>query len=159
MRACSGSGRKFQSTLPRGGATAVPLYGCCKSAISIHAPARGATGYTGVSYVSKADFNPRSRRGSDIQPIFAMLAVLEFQSTLPQGERHILHHLLGALQLFQSTLPQGERPFRFEWKACTYPFQSTLPQGERHYKTCVKAVWEVNFNPRSRRGSDQQAVI
>ena len=32
-------------------------------------------------------FNPRSREGSDIIPMQARIAYLEFQSTLPRGER------------------------------------------------------------------------
>ena len=33
--------------------------------ISIHAPARGATEYTGTDFRIDKDFNPRSRKGSD----------------------------------------------------------------------------------------------
>ena len=36
------------------------------SSISIHAPAKGATVKTVGSFVKTADFNPRSRKGSDV---------------------------------------------------------------------------------------------
>ncbi len=57
-------------------------------------------------------------------------------------------------QLFQSTLPQGERPSA-SFAPCTIPpFQSTLPQGER--RLCeTRRGYDVHFNPRSHKGSDQ----
>ena len=58
------------------------------SAISIHAPARGATT---ANIVTLGDF-------------------IEFQSTLPRGERHAERIILLMFHVFQSTLPRGERP-------------------------------------------------
>ena len=54
-----------------------------------------------------------------------------FQSTLPQGERHIPQGILRRTVLFQSTLPQGER---------------------QQQDTFVKR--QDYFNPRSHKGSD-----
>ncbi len=101
-------------------------------AISIHAPARGATVDSKSFDVEMFNFNPRSRTGSDIRVHLIRAAVVLFQSTLPHGERpercplrlpalyfnprsrtgsdvtlRILRHLP---HLFQSTLPHGERP-------------------------------------------------
>ena len=77
----------FQSTLPRG--ERLSSCGCSGllSCISIHAPARGATkaGVTGV--IVRADFNPRSREGSDAAQEAVKIANDAFQSTLPRGER------------------------------------------------------------------------
>ena len=99
------------------------------------------------------DFNPRSHKGSDPRHSPTGLMWQKFQSTLPQGERHISPCHSAKMLLFQSTLPQGERqnttvqedisdiisihaPTRGATLCSTgtlfiYGFQSTLPQGER----------------------------
>ena len=81
--------------------------------------------------------------------------------------------------IFQSTLPQGERLFgiysrqRYCFISIHAPargattlgtpsdinveFQSTLPQGERHINPCI-FLRSINFNPRSRKGSDEYGV-
>ena len=56
------------------------------------------------------NFNPRSRKGSDLLYPAIMPAVRRFQSTLPQGERLAASCWLINPIRFQSTLPQGERP-------------------------------------------------
>ena len=55
--------------------------------ISIHAPTRGATVRNpGLEHRRRADFNPRSHKGSDKKTGF-LPPCKKFQSTLPQGER------------------------------------------------------------------------
>jgi len=144
-------------------------------AVSIHAPARGATIWGAISTRWKV-----------------------FQSTLPRGERQINGRSCHLVTMFQSTLPRGERPWQFgkflamrtvsihapargatQRRISTLtssPFQSTLPRGERlrrgHSRFRAKRVsihapargatfrppTEVSglpsFNPRSRAGSD-----
>ena len=76
--------------------------------ISIHAPARGATGiWKDTSQCSG------------------------FQSTLPRGERQSCQCLKQYLIKFQSTLPRGERPAVAYLANSSALFQSTLPRGER----------------------------
>ncbi len=58
-----------------------------------------------------ASFNPRSRVGSDELPDQAVLIFLEFQSTLPRGERPFKRKRGFKGIRFQSTLPRGERPY------------------------------------------------
>ena len=54
---------------------------------------------------------------------------------------------------FQSTLPRGERQRNQRVKGEYVIFQSTLPRGERHI--CFRDhVWVNDFNPRSHGGSD-----
>ena len=55
---------------------------------------------------------------------------------------------------FQSTLPHGERPAFANAKAWVLKFQSTLPHGERPTTRGYLGVVDFNFNPRSRTGSD-----
>ena len=149
---------KFQSTLPQGERRSQVLCTVLTTRISIHAPARGAT----VSHPSSAhpnrDFNPRSRKGSDINLfVYAFMASL-FQSTLPQGERLIFDFFSSYCRQFQSTLPQGERQ---DFPSTLYAislFQSTLPQGERQHGSQFHPLLMSYFNPRSRKGSDSDTM-
>ena len=99
----------------------------------------------------------------------------KFQSTLPRGERPLLLPDWVRQLIFQSTLPRGERhcsalstpnrygisihapargATRFRFFRCSFfSFQSTLPRGERHTLVVHQSPF-LNFNPRSREGSD-----
>ena len=81
----------------------------------------------------KRYFNPRSHKGSDWTKNCWIFLILEFQSTLPQGER----------------LPSGK-----VGTSLFSRFQSTLPQGERLTKKRDTSTVFVYFNPRSHKGSD-----
>ena len=100
------------------------------TAISIHAPTRGAT-----------------------LASFIVLRNLIFQSTLLQEERRGLRGKYQLLVIFQSTLLQEERlkpPYR---NSIRPPFQSTLLQEER-LNALNSGVYSNNFNPRSYKRSD-----
>ena len=60
--------------------------------------------------------------------------------------------------MFQSTLPHGERQRSTSGKTIAIKFQSTLPHGERR-KTQTMLKHFHCFNPRSRTGSDGQALF
>ena len=98
--------------------------------ISIHAPARGATPTLKICLVK-----------------------LQFQSTLPRGERRNVGTTIFGIMLFQSTLPRGERPHHVQTRPYIRRFQSTLPRGERRSLSCSPQSHRY-FNPRSREGSD-----
>ena len=83
----AGTFGKFQSTLPQGERQADNPMLVSMLAISIHAPARGAT-----------------------LPKTKLFMQCQFQSTLPQGERPSPSFTCPMASKFQSTLPQGERP-------------------------------------------------
>src|SRR5699024_7197109 len=101
-------------------------------AISIHAPARGATGIaqprgrrgTGISIHAPA-------RGATTYGHTSAIPAKIFQSTLPHGERPYAAGLLQIKEKFQSTLPHGERPTLYYRSGHGDLFQSTLPHGER----------------------------
>ena len=82
--------RAFQSTLPRRERRREYRAGTNAILISIHAPAKGATGEDQVCYISQGHFNPRSREGSDMRDDKADIKDRLFQSTLPRRERHTL---------------------------------------------------------------------
>ncbi len=143
--------------------------------ISIHAPTRGATQFRIVKYIPNHYFNPRSHEGSDVVVglfgIKIMISIhaptrgatlqsqqvtdiLEFQSTLPRGERPIPMSINSATPLFQSTLPRGERCECLCKITFVGRFQSTLPRGERRNCNFHVTPPYNNFNPRSHEGSD-----
>ena len=67
MTRISPSTTEFQSTLPRGERLSSTWRAAWTRRISIHAPARGATGTEVIIRRSqRRNFNPRSREGSDI---------------------------------------------------------------------------------------------
>ena len=115
---------------PARGATCIKTYLQTKVTISIHAPARGATIRGG-----KQERNQR------------------FQSTLPRGERHLLHRGIRFLSLFQSTLPRGERPQQAFAMQCFYHFNPRSREGSDSLDRNINPDY-LNFNPRSREGSD-----
>ncbi len=132
-------------------------------------------GSTDCSY-----FNPRSRKGSDEEDADENQKKDQFQSTLPQGERPSVVPTFSRSLPFQSTLPQGERHIKSALASFKAVFQSTLPQGERQYefgigdpgdlisihapargatdKYHILATLDLNFNPRSRKGSDDAGI-
>ena len=125
-------------------------------AISILAPARGATTcFLCVRHIY-TDFNPRSREGSDeLDPTNTEL-LAQFQSSLPRGERlaedaasgwvltiSILAPARGATQrqpvrisqteYFNPRSREGSDQSRQRKRHIKHIFQSSLPRGERHY--------------------------
>ena len=104
------------------------------------------------------NFNPRSRGGSDVGTVEAQIHSFElFQSTLPRRERRNHVFVLITINQFQSTLPRRERRTAGPASSRNFLFQSTLPRRERRD---ILATWtyEVNFNPRSRGGSDAERM-
>ena len=122
--------------------------------VSIHAPARGATGLKWGRHFFHTSFNPRARKGRDL-PREAGVGVQQvsihapargatdcdwwwthlmgFQSTRPQGARQEMNAYHGNALMFQSTRPQGARPKLKVMKKFSYWFQSTRPQGARRF--------------------------
>ena len=75
---------------PRAGGDDIhtPIRGC--SAVSIHAPARGATQRYYQARRSAPGFNPRPRAGGDSPANRRLLAYCRFQSTPPRGGRPLV---------------------------------------------------------------------
>jgi len=100
--------------------------------VSIHAPARGATG------VAPRPLDP-------LDP---------FQSTLPRGERHNSRPRPEPVDRFQSTLPRGERPPPAARQELDTPVSIHAPA--RGATSVIEPLdgEPGRFNPRSREGSD-----
>ena len=100
---------KFQSTLPRGERRYI-LYSLSKYRISIHAPTRGATLLSQLCGPMQQNFNPRSHEGSDtvLQGFYFITGYFNPRShegSDTTARQPKVNHLQ-----FQSTLPRGERP-------------------------------------------------
>ena len=94
---------------PARGATAQPFYTPCGTPlISIHAPARGATNASSSAVCDRVISIHAPARGATKDTHY-LIGNIEFQSTLPHGERLPLCLPLFRFNLFQSTLPHGER--------------------------------------------------
>ena len=77
--------------------------------ISIHAPARGATNRITGDMPMRIISIHAPARGATATDMRAFRDNLEFQSTLPRGERLYRSRWIGDHETFQSTLPRGER--------------------------------------------------
>ena len=122
---------QFQSTHPHGvrpSARGSPLD---RPAISIHAPAWGATGVSLHLGLVHDDFNPRTRMGCDSFRSHFTSRYSGFQSTHPHGVRLLGKLIQMTLQKFQSTHPHGVRRHSRLAVLWTGRFQSTHPHGVR----------------------------
>ena len=148
---------RFQSTLPHGerpplylrplqaqaisihapawGATNPLTYDANPQQISIHAPAWGATARRCRDTHRLCDFNPRSRMGSDA------------------GGRAAGEHLAD----ISIHAPAWGATMCSTAFSITGIFQSTLPHGERRRSPARSGPSGTYFNPRSRMGSDKQS--
>ena len=162
---------------PARGATDLQRRGSGRFRISIHAPARGAT--FGEEYRSAAfsNFNPRSREGSDRNTPRTKNERRSFQSTLPRGERRLrLLRRLPTNSHFNPRSREGSdvnvRPVRssspISIHAPARGATGSLCGRSYKYNISIHAPargatergfsWlmsGINFNPRSREGSDR----
>ncbi len=148
-------GTAFQSTPPRGGRLGQQIRIIDLFAVSIHAPARGATrwgwraarrgrvsihaparGATALGQPRRArgapGFNPRPRAGGDKSSTPCLTSHPKFQSTPPRGGR-----------------PRGRCPL-----ASRFPFQSTPPRGGRRPATTCRPNRQVSIHAPARGATD-----
>ena len=148
-------GIPFQPTLPHGERRLSCLWLVVGMDVSIHAPTRGAT-YSSINFwLSLVCFNPRSHTGSDVGHAPQGVVMHLFQSTLPHGERRILHALaIRAVAVSIHAPTRGATGLGYT-KEIDFVFQSTLPHGERlTYEALLRRI--ICFNPRSHTGSDKR---
>ena len=164
----------FQSTRPRG-ARLIDCAGMATDAVSIHAPAWGATTREPLDFVP-ACFNPRARVGRDLK-IFLLMSIWQFQSTRPRGARprqglkllldcrfnprarvgrDVLFMVLISIGLFQSTRPRGARPCCFALQACRLVSIHAPAWGATRRTGSITRT--QSFNPRARVGRDLRMV-
>jgi len=121
----------FQSTRPRG-ARHNDAQNITGRVVSIHAPARGATGEKSTIGMAKS-FNPRARAGRD-QTLKIPLVSALFQSTRPRGARRCLNHF-DRLSLRFNPRARAGRDYIKQKLRLVGQFQSTRPRGARPYQS------------------------
>ena len=108
---------------------------------------------TWIMSCSRCSFNPRSREGSDPNPVNSLKTDKSFQSTLPRRERLVDAIKNLTIAMFQSTLPRRERRGRhmeIRARPCFNPRSREGSDAIRRRSTGYRRC----FNPRSREGSD-----
>ena len=98
----------FQFTLPHGERPTARKIGPAIFAVSIHAPAWGATWTRGPAQASPW-FQFTLPHGERLWRVMVGSMDATFQFTLPHGERRALRRCLIRVRVFQFTLPHGER--------------------------------------------------
>ena len=99
----------FQSTLPRRERRVLTIWLLHLSAISIHAPAKGATHGRYACHLRQIISIHAPAKGATHQASDKYNPGI-FQSTLPRRERRLWPGLICSTFIFQSTLPRRERP-------------------------------------------------
>ncbi len=144
----------FQSTLPRGERQKQCNVDVISISISIHAPARGATVPIIPYDTVHKNFNPRSREGSDVTGWRVRPHSLQFQSTLPRGERpQFIKHRLRQVCISIHAPARGATGDLFLWMAAMQDFNPRSREGSDSGSVLAPPLYQ-DFNPRSREGSD-----
>ena len=144
----------FQSTLPR--RERQQLLWCISKlgVISIHAPAKGATGHAPCQSRISLDFNPRSREGSDTLAQCTHIGQTDFNPRSREGSDALPRAPSFDRVHFNPRSREGSDPAPPVRLLHPRVFQSTLPRRER-LGNIRFWIMVANFNPRSREGSDQ----
>ena len=80
--------------------------------------------------------------------------MLQFQSSLPRGERLLLILVDCNFYNFNPRSREGSDSFSRSYVPPNSKFQSSLPRGERQFLPALLRAAPFDFNPRSREGSD-----
>ena len=122
--------RQFQSTLPRGERLSLRFSRLVAILISIHAPARGATRPLFVlGHIWFISIHAPAR-GATVRHVSVYFDI-QFQSTLPRGERRISSVLIMSTIYFNPRSREGSDAAKPQITYVVRRFQSTLPRGER----------------------------
>ena len=143
----------FQSTLPRGERRWIRRNTTRKKVISIHAPARGATGNSLLQGGCYRNFNPRSREGSDTRSHAGPRNTAISIHAPARGATDVAW-LLNNIAKISIHAPARGATTRKPIRNGSTKFQSTLPRGERPGGSSSWIRVDHDFNPRSREGSD-----
>ena len=138
---------------PAKGATGLVIHDIYCIIISIHAPAKGATRdrYIETSYTDISIHAPA--KGATRKYALEYPGKLISIHAPAKGATNLQLACKRCNSIFQSTLPQRERLVEIDDEEEINIFQSTLPQRERPIKINGTGA-QFDFNPRSRKGSD-----
>ena len=105
------------------------------------------------------NFNPRSREGSDMKTAYFWCCKTISIHAPAKGATSMQQALQQGGLIFQSTLPRRERRTSQSAVSSQLLFQSTLPRRERQRCLFHAGTPDGHFNPRSREGSDSEALL
>ena len=131
---------------------------CVGRAVSIHAPARGATSCDRHTLTPSIPFQSTRPHGARLQKRHKFIFDPEFQSTRPHGARPILG--ISCFRRLPVSIHAPARGATHDDSACKlrpFWFQSTRPHGARRAGSRSFRVRSQGFNPRARTGRDQGA--
>ena len=130
---------QFQSTLPQGERRLCAHFSRVQIFNFNPRSRKGSDIQHPVYRHDSAYFNPRSRKGSDFQPAGKDPFRLTFQSTLPKGERLKSGFCTSPdLRISIHAPARGATPL-LSLSVIIKSFQSTLPQGERRFDIVLGA--------------------
>ena len=145
----------FQSTHPRGVRHKAMKEIVTDNAVSIHAPARGATFlFAHTSVREKVSIHAPARGATFSRTVkFTMREIVSIHAPARGATSCVPHPL--RLSLFQSTHPRGVRLRDKHIMMIIMKFQSTHPRGVRLGVSIVGTYQTTQgFNPRTREGCD-----
>jgi len=146
-------GLLFQSTLPRGGATASWSRPRALAIVSIHAPARGSDIVSPSFFTDDGKFQSTLPRGGATHNRPLSFRTPEVSIHAPaRGSDGRMGLTISAQALFQSTLPRGGATTGEQSDDPETMFQSTLPRGGATPPLPCLLSAPICFNPRSRAG-------
>ena len=166
---------QFQSTLPRG--ERLSVFAPAQQPAYFNPRSReGSDAHHPSVFFHFTHFNPRSREGSDTTNQSVLHCFRKFQSTLPRGERLHSPYFEISSYNFNPRSREGSDSAVLALVPISSQFQSTLPRGERRTVTIADRDGNkisihapargatsmllfpkfrfLDFNPRSREGSD-----
>ena len=121
----------FLSTRPRGARLRCLSYMLYARAVSIHAPAGGATNFKLCDYVCSKSFYPRARGGRDLWKQWRSFALQMFLSTRPRGARHRYYKSCDYENRFYPRARGGRDKTKLQILSIVSLFLSTRPRGAR----------------------------
>ena len=116
---------------------------------------RSRTGATGIQTAGREmheGFNPRFRTGSDLSGLYLSIGISRFNPRSRTGS-DVVSIVPEDMTRVSIHAPARGATLSAYASATGVTFQSTLPHGERPAPVSVVS-WYINFNPRSRTGSD-----
>ena len=146
--------RGFQSTLPRGERHIGIHFPAHLVRISIHAPARGATGAVKSCGCLKKISIHAPARGATIFDLVSHTGAPISIHAPARGATKIFQYYQADRKISIHAPARGATGYQCSVYFIRFSFQSTLPRGERRSMQWRKSPCR-NFNPRSREGSDR----
>ena len=143
----------FQSTLPRRERRNRNSAHGCDSGFQSTLPRRERLKFA-ICHCIYYDFNPRSREGSDLYIYFSIFQIKRFQSTLPRRERHLTEVTFTHNGISIHAPAKGATDIFAPALVTVLDFNPRSREGS-DYNTMSYRSKDKDFNPRSREGSDQ----